>query len=103
MKICLSSLVFTQQSCCHGAVVRVLRFLENRCMHPVKMLWEPTRPPFLQAYFLFLFQNFQVSNVNDLCFVFLNMGPYESENFKRIFFPAFFSKSSQKLYEEYNV
>ncbi len=76
--------------------VRKLKFLRNRCLDPDQILWEATYPPSLQT-FLFFFQNFQFSNFYDFFFVFVNMGPYGSTNFKTLLLLQFSSDLSQTL------
>ncbi len=90
--------VVCRPSVCRPSSVRKLKFLRNRCMDPDKILWEATYPPYLQTVFFFLFfQNFQFSNVYEFFFVFVNMGPYGSKNFKTLLLLQFSSDLSQTL------
>ncbi len=96
-----SSAWLCQQSYCHGAgvrrpsVVRKLRFLWNRCMDPDQILWVAPFPPYLQTIF-FLFLKFSIFKFLRIFFVFVNMGPYGSKNFKTLLL-QFSSDLSQTL------
>ncbi len=64
--------------------VRKLRFRGNCRMDPYQILWEDTYPPYLQTIFFF-FQNFQIFTI--FFFVFVNTGPYGSQNCKALLLP----------------
>ncbi len=55
-------------------------------MDPDQSLWEATYPPYLHTIFFF-FQNFTFLNFHDFFFVFVNMGPYGSRNWKMLLLP----------------
>ena len=67
-----------------------------------------SRPNFVESYpsaispdcFFFFLQNFSVSNFYDFFFfVFVNMGPYGSQNFKTLLLPQFRSDFTQTLWQ----
>ena len=91
---------------CHSSSVRPsvrqLRFLGNRCMDSDQILWEATYPPNLQTT-CFLSFFFKILNFH-IYFVFINMRPYGSQNWKTLLpqsllnFTWFFSPMSSQSY-----
>ncbi len=77
VRLFLTLLVFTQQSYCHGSVVRPsvhpsvrnLKFLRNHCMYPGQILWVAPSPPYIFRQFFSFFNifNFQIFSSAWLC------------------------------------
>ena len=94
----LALLVFTQQNYSHGASVRrrpssvvclqlyvKLIFSEIVKQINAKFCGKVATRHISRAFFSF--QKFEFFNCNDFFFVFFNLGPYGSENFKTLLLP----------------
>ncbi len=64
-------------------------------MDPDQFLREATYPPYLQNIFFFFFTKFYIFKLSQISVVFVNMGPYGSQNCKTLLLPQITPKFSE--------